>query len=329
MMNRDTRMLKEIFRLYGLDKKLSTAEVKHANKKRLASSPLYRECYFDKNPVSWEIANKLQSFLESIESDPENASKILIDLAPQEGNEAIINSKHVLGRLRSYAKLSYLTTTERIRIFEVLSNSADELSKSFGPPEPMDCTIAMSCFWAVQESIAQINSNVRISTILKRIENGSAFSWLMYFVHHIMKEHNNFERRWVFRRIRYNDSELTKIRSAALDRINSSLSDIYQSSDPLYIFRCWYDLSDDKKQLLDWVEKHIQSNYNLVNFTRAFRVIGIGGKSRLIWKLHKHDLGKFVDIAVHRKRLSRVADGDSDLQEPAEIMFNELKSIAE
>ena len=315
-----TEAWKELFDQLGVFKTLSPMEAKVANRERLLYSPVFGQCYFDRDPVSWEISNKLQEFLELVEGDQEKASQLLIDLVPRKGNKNIVNCKMVLDRLRYYARTKYLTPLDRVAIFNVFSNTADMLSKAMGPPEPLEYTVSMMCCGIAQDLIYPTEQNLRLETILNSIKHGTALSWIMFLVRVILMDHYKINVGQLFKRVVLNEQELTQIQEVALTRIRESLDQLYKSSDPVDIFICWYELSEDKEQVKNWVDKHIQEDENLVHFTKAFMSIDIF-KGALQWRVQKSDLENFVDIDNHEKRLRELVRSNCKLKETATFLL--------
>ena len=322
-MDTATEARKNILEQHGLSTKLSPEEAKVVDRQRRLSTTVFRPCYFENNPMSWKIANNVYEFLELADSEPTKASQLLIDLCPREGSKNIVNCKQVLERLRSYAQRQYLTCSDRKAVFDVLSQTADHLSKAMGPREPFECTVTLMCCKVAQEIIYRVEGDLRLNAILEGIEHGSAFSWLMYFVRMILMEHQKINVRRMMKWIVLSDLELEEIRKAALKRIISSTDQIYESAEPNYIFISWHELSEDKTQLLRWVDKHIETDVNLVNFTGAFRAICIS-EGALRWKVQDRDLEKFVNIDTHKLRLRKVMEQNSDLSRSAKILLSEF-----
>ena len=322
-MDTATEASKYIFEQYGLFTKLSTEEAEIASRERRLYSPLYQHCYFDNNPVSWKISKNVEEFLKFAVSEPVKASQLLIDLVPRKGRKNIVNCKQVLELLRSYGSKQYLTCSHRKAIFDVLSNTADQLSKAMGPREPFEYTVTTMCCAAAREIIYQVEGDLRLNAILEGIEHGSAFSWLMYFVRMVLMEHQKINVGRMMKWIVLSDYELEEIRKAALKRIISSTDQIYEAAEPNYIFICWYELSEDKTPLLRWVDKHIETDTNLVNFTGAFRMICIS-EGALRWKVQTKDLEKFVNIDTHKLRLRKVMEKNSDLSRSAKVLLSEF-----
>lgn len=322
-MNLETHAWKTIFKELGLFANLSSDEAKTANRERRFNSPLFQQCYFENNPVSWEISEKLQVFLELAENDPLKATQILIDLVSQEDSKSIINCKQVLERLWSYARLQYLTNSDRSSVFEVLSLSADKLSKAMGPPEPLEFSIIMMCCAVAQDIVYPIEENLRIRTILRNIKHGPAFSWLMFFVRVVMMRHGKINQGRLSKKIVLSDTDLAQIQITALERITSSLDNVYESSDPKFVFICWHELVEDKNIVLTWVNQHTQNDHNLIRFTNAFRTI-CADKNGLHWRIHKDALGMFVNIEDRKTQLEKIAKENSDLHKSALVLLNEF-----
>ena len=319
----ETEAWKSIFKEYGFFTSLSPDEAKTANREKRLNSPLFQQCYFEQNPVSWKISEKLHNFLELAEIEPTKASKILIDLVQNDEGKSDVNCKQVLERLWSYARQQYLTDSDRSAIFDIFSKTADQLSLAMGPPEPLEFSITMMCCAIAQDIVYPIEKNLRVKTILKGIEDGSAFSWLMFFVRVTMMQHGKINQGRLTEKIVLSDMELVQIQESALNRITSSLGKVYESSDPKFVFICWHELSEDKTKVLAWVNQHTQDDHNLILFTNAFRAICIGKKT-LQWRIQKDALEKFVNIEEHKAHLERVAKDNCELQKSAQILLSEF-----
>lgn len=291
------------------------------------TSPVHWKYYFDFNPASLEIETKHYEFICLIDSNPEQATLLLKNLIAKKDKNSIVSCYDFLDRLEAELKNMLDRKDTLISLFRILSNVADDLSKQMGLKLPLEFDTFMRIEAISLKILKVIDSSERLSVILDVVENGGAFSWIMYFVRSLMIDHgiinlgDQTNSKWL------SESELNKIRNKSLKRVNADTDKILDSSDPRHILYLWFDLGcpDDRHGLTTWVDSQIDSISGLIRFINVFRSIRTSEKGRTLFIQTKF-LEKIANLEKIITRLKDVPSKDTDLKKQADNALSQLQA---
>lgn len=307
----------------SLFRERSPEEIEDSIRNRRASSPYHRQYYLDFNPATWKLANRSLEFISLSVEKPEEASQVLIQSAKPTKN---FRSNKLLDFLQKRLHSLNLDTQTMISVFEIISNTADELSTKTGPRLPIQFDILLQCEELSHKIIKSLDPQTQLNMIVKAVKQGKAFSWLIFFVRGILMEHGRITDGHRFRCLWLKDDNLDEIAIAALERINSNQTQILDSSNPRFILYFWHEYGniEEKKKLDSWVENQIQSDEGLIKFVSVFSFIGIG-KGGYRWTIEAEKLEKFLDLESIKAGLGAIIDRNNDLKLQAKKLLNRIR----
>lgn len=230
-----------------------------------------------------------------------------------------------LDRLEVEIKNKLESKTTRFSIFRILSEVADDLSKQRGPRLPLEFDTFMRIEVISAKLLSVTESSERLSVILDVIENGLAFSWIMYFVRSMMIDHGVINigdqtgSKWL------RDLEINNMREKSLERISIDSDKILVSSNPRHILYLWYDLGNpnERNRLSNWVEKQIETIYGLIEFLTAFISIRTSERGQTQFIQTKF-LEKVINLEKVITRLEEVPSKNVDAKEQARTVLQRL-----
>ena len=299
--------------------------------KRLGSPYHYRFYFALTGPKSVMPDKKFNDLLELAQSDVNQLTTCLTSEMDKHYGSGKISFEHILDRLDNKC-ISHLNEDQLVGIVIALSGMMDIAMTKENKNPKSSYSIDRFADKIVKDCLRQldkINSNKQSQTVLQIARDGKAINWLIgrffrsqLFRHGRVGNEAESPDRWeISEEVLNNAIDILKER-VNKEATKSLIPDLPKISVYLY---GWMEITNNKKQVTDWVEKYSTTDEGFLNLLDHFRQwTMINGE--VCYPLYKSDVIRFFDWDETQARLERLKDSEFTNQ-VAELQLAITQSI--